>query len=83
LRQQALDQLIAPEEEVLVAIFKAIQPPIRRRRGQRTLGDRLDRDLNRRGDGGDLVATDDVTERAEVNVSADIADANATGLGGR
>ena len=81
MREQALDELIAAEEEVFVAIFKTIQPAIGRGGDERPLRDRLDGNLNRRGDVGDLVAADDVAQRAEIDAAADIADVNAAGLG--
>ena len=78
--EEALDELIAAKEEVFVPIFKAIQPAIGRDGNERSLRDCLDGDLYRRGDVGDLVATDDVTQGAEVDAPSDVPDVNPARL---
>jgi hypothetical protein len=62
-------------------IFKPIQAKIRRAGVERSLRDRLNRDLDFGREVCDLVASDDVAQRAESDVAADSPGVNSARMG--
>ena len=81
LGKQALEKLIAPEEQILVAVLEAVEPAVRRGGDEGLLRDGFDRNLDRRClcDVDDFVTSNPVASDRDIEVPVDIADLNSAG----